>query len=87
MFVIAMYDIGGKRVGKALKICRKYLNWIQNSVFEGELSKANLEKLKVDMQKIMDFEEDSFVLYILRDTKYSTREIIGLKKGGAELII
>ncbi len=29
MYVILVYDIGEKRVGKMLKLCRKYLNWIQ----------------------------------------------------------
>ena len=87
MFVIAVYDMGEKRVAKALKICRKYLNWIQNSVFEGETTKAKLERLKSDMKTIMKEDEDSFVIYILRDEKYSNREIIGLKKGGFESII
>lgn len=82
-----MYDIKEKRVGKALKICRKYLNWVQNSVFEGELTKANLEKLKSEMKTLMNDEEDSFILYTLRDEKYTKREIIGLEKGGASLII
>ena len=31
MFVILVYDMNEKRVGRALKICRKYLNWVQNS--------------------------------------------------------
>ena len=31
MYVILVYDCGEKRVGKMLKLCRKYLNWIQNS--------------------------------------------------------
>lgn len=36
MFVILFYDFGEKRVGKALKICRKYLTWIQNSVLKAK---------------------------------------------------
>ena len=46
MYVILVYDIGEKRVGKMLKLCRKYLNWIQNSVFEGEITEVKLEELK-----------------------------------------
>ena len=87
MFVIAMYDIKEKRVVKGLKVCRKYLNWIQNSVFEGEISKANLEKLKYEMKEVMDDTEDSFIIYLLRDERYLSREIIGIKKGGQELIL
>ncbi len=87
MFIIAVYDIKEKRVGKALKICRKYLNWVQNSVFEGDISTANIEKLKMEMKKLMNSSEDSFIIYLLRDERYSKREIIGLEKGGASLII
>ncbi len=87
MFVIAMYDIQQKRVGKALKICRKYLNWVQNSVFEGELTKARLARLKSEMSEIMDGELDSFIVYILRDERYQTRDIIGLRKGGFDAIL
>lgn len=28
-----------------LKLCRRYLNWIQNSVFEGEISEVRLKEL------------------------------------------
>ena len=45
MYVILVYDCGEKRVGKMLKLCRKYLNWIQNSVFEGEIIEVKLKKL------------------------------------------
>ena len=31
MYVIVVYDVGEKRVGKMLKVCRQYLCWIQNS--------------------------------------------------------
>ncbi len=34
MYYIAVYDVGEKRVGKMLKIFRKYMHHIQNSVFE-----------------------------------------------------
>ncbi|WP_101494345.1 CRISPR-associated endonuclease Cas2 [Sulfobacillus thermosulfidooxidans] len=45
MFVILVYDAGVKRDPKILKTCRKYLNWIQNSVFEGELTEGKLKKI------------------------------------------
>ena len=45
MYVIIVYDVGEKRVGKMLKLCRQYLCWIQNSVLEGELSEAKLLSL------------------------------------------
>lgn len=87
MFVILVYDMNTKRVAKALKICRKYLYWVQNSVFEGEISESNLIKLKIELEKIMNEREDSVIIYSFRTTKYSNIEIMGVKKGGQELIL
>jgi CRISPR-associated protein Cas2 len=82
-----VYDFNEKRVAKALKICRKYLYWVQNSVFEGEISKANAVKLKYELQSILRVEEDSVIVYTFRSQKYSQREEYGLKKGGDDNII
>jgi len=87
MFIILVYDIGQKRVAKILKICRKYLHWVQNSVFEGEITKANLIKLKSELYKKIDTEVDSVIIYSFRTTKYSTIEILGIRKGGADNIL
>jgi len=53
MFIIVVYDICEDRVVRILKICRKYLNWVQNSVFEGEITKANFVKLKAELEKLL----------------------------------
>ena len=82
--MILVYDIGQKRVGKVLKTCRKYLYWVQNSVFEGEISVANLEKLKIELNRIINVEEDSVIIYRFRTTRYSSIEIMGIKKGGQD---
>ncbi len=87
MFIILVYDVGEKRVAKVLKICRKYLTWVQNSVLEGEISAANFKKLKLELKRVIDEDEDSVIFYILRTTKYSERQTMGIKKGGDELFI
>lgn len=87
MFVILVYDVGEKRVAKALKTARKYLYWVQNSVLEGEISEANLRKLKDELKKLSDESVDSFIFYSFRTTKYYDRDIIGIKKGGQELFL
>ncbi len=76
-----------KRVAKVLKICRKYLHWVQNSVFEGEISEAKLVKLKMELKKIINENEDSVIIYTFRSAWYTNRETMGVKKGGEELII
>jgi CRISPR-associated protein Cas2 len=87
MNVILVYDVNVKRVAKVLKTCRKYLYWVQNSVFEGEISPAKLEKLKMELSKIIEPEEDSIIIYTFRSSWYTNREIIGLKKGGDEVFL
>jgi CRISPR-associated protein Cas2 len=87
MFIILVYDVGEKRVAKVLKKCRKYLYWVQNSVFEGEITPAKLKMLKEELKRLIDKTEDSVVIYNLRTTKYASREVIGLDKGGEENIL
>ncbi len=80
MYVILVYDIGEKRVGKMLKLCRKYLNWIQNSVFEGELTEIQLKRLKFEASEIMKKEEDSLIIFKTRQEKWLEKEVIGEEK-------
>lgn len=87
MYLIMVYDIREKRVVKVLKTARKYLTWVQNSVLEGEITKAKFEKLKVELKKIIDEEEDSIVFYTFRTKMYSNREIMGIEKGKEEFIL
>jgi CRISPR-associated protein Cas2 len=77
MYVIAVYDINEKRVGKMLKLCRRYLNWIQNSVFEGEITEVKLQELIYESKKIMKKEEDSLILFTSRDQKWLDKTIVG----------
>lgn len=87
VFVIIVYDVNQKRVAKVLKTCRKYLHWVQNSVLEGDISDASLKQLKIELNQIINKDEDSVIFYHLRTTKYYSREVIGLKKGGDDVII
>ncbi|SHJ71167.1 CRISPR-associated protein, Cas2 family [Tangfeifania diversioriginum] len=80
MYVIAVYDVGQKRVGKMLKLCRRYLNWIQNSVFEGEISEVRLMELKHEALEIMDEEDDSLIIFQTRQEKWLEKEIVGKEK-------
>ncbi|SHF40633.1 CRISPR-associated protein, Cas2 family [Desulfofundulus australicus DSM 11792] len=86
MYIILVYDVNVARVGKVLKIARKYLNWVQNSVLEGELTEATFRALKFDLERIINPEEDSLLFYVLGNRKYAKRELIGVKKGGEEWI-
>ncbi|GAB6887498.1 CRISPR-associated endonuclease Cas2 [Desulfothermus okinawensis JCM 13304] len=81
MFVILYYDVNQKRCGKMLKLCRRYLEWVQNSVFEGEITKSRLEKLKTEIKDILVEEDgDSVIIYSFRSLLYSRREVVGNDK-------
>lgn len=63
-----------------LKLFRRYLNWIQNSVFEGEISEVKLMELKQKAKDIMDEETDSLIIFKTRQEKWLDKEIIGKEK-------
>jgi len=80
IFLILVYDFNEKRVAKALKKCRKYLTWVQNSVFEGEISQANYKKLVKELTGIIKKEEDSVIIYNFETMNYFRRETFGVEK-------
>ncbi len=80
MYVIAVYDVGEKRVGKMLKLCRRYLHWIQNSVFEGEITEVKLRELVYEARQVMHVAEDSFIIFSSREERWLEKQIIGMEK-------
>lgn len=86
MYVILVYDIGEKRVGKMLKLCRKYLNWIQNSVFEGEISEVKLKELTLKAKLIMK-EEDSLIIFSSRSEQFLDKQIIGKERSSTDIFL
>ena len=80
MYVILVYDCGEKRVGKMLKLCRKFLNWIQNSVFEGEISEVKIKELTLKAKDFMDEEEDSLIIFSGRTEKWLDKQVIGKER-------
>ena len=84
MYVILVYDMGEKRVAKMLKLCRKYLNWIQNSVFEGEISEVRLKELILNAEEMMDLETDSLIIFSSRTEKFVNKQIIGKERSSID---
>jgi len=77
MFVILTYDVNQKRVGKILKICRKYLVHVQKSVFEGAMTEKKLKQLKGELERMIDFDDDGICIYTSSSPQNFTKEIIG----------
>jgi CRISPR-associated protein Cas2 len=63
-----------------LKLCRRYLNWIQNSVFEGEMTDVQLKELLYEAKRIMNDDEDSLILFKNRDKKWLDKQIVGIER-------
>jgi CRISPR-associated protein Cas2 len=80
MYVILIYDVGEKRVGKILKLCRQYLCWIQNSVFEGELSEVKLHELRSRLKSMMNMEVDSVIIFSNKMGYQMNKDILGKEK-------
>ena len=100
MYIVLVYDVsqedhGTKRWSKIFKTCKRYLTHIQNSVFEGEISRAQLASLQQELksfyndQKVMilqqelkqyiDPELDSVILFKSRQEKWMDKEFWGRK--------
>lgn len=84
MYVILVYDMGEKRVVKMLKLCRRYLNWIQNSVFEGEISELKLKELIYEAKQIMDENHDSLIIFSSRNSRWLDKQIIGIERNSLD---
>ena len=86
MYVVIVYDIGVERVNKIHKYLKTVLFWIQNSVFEGELSKSELKKVKMDLDELIEKDIDSIIIFQFPE-KFLKKEILGLEKNSVDLII
>ena len=84
MYCILIYDVESKRTGKLLKLCRRYLNWIQNSVFEGIITEVKLKELILEAKKIMDEDYDSLIIFTSRDEKWMYKTIVGVEKNSLD---
>jgi CRISPR-associated protein Cas2 len=87
MYVVVVYDVAVERVNKLCQFLRKYLNWIQNSVFEGELTESQLERIKIEIKRIADLNKDSIIIYQFPNEKILKKIHIGIKKSETSPII
>lgn len=92
MYIILVYDIvldekGAKVWRDTFKTCKKYLSHVQNSVFEGELTKSQLFTLKKSLSKTIRKDRDSLIIFNSRDEKWLEKEILGIDNGATDNFI
>ena len=80
MYVVLVYDVGVDRVGKVCNYLRTFLPRVQNSVFEGEITPAKLARLKSGLGAILDTDYDSVLLWVMRDSKWTDRQTMGVER-------
>lgn len=86
-YMILVYDIGEKRVGKVFKICKRYLVPFQKSVFRGEITPSNLIKLRSDLQKVIDKEVDFVAMFKMTGDYAFDEEVIGVRLHNQEAML
>lgn len=62
------------------KLCKKYLVHIQKSVFEGEISEADLMILKKSIEKEIKKECDSVIIFKSRNKRWLDKDIMGIEQ-------
>lgn len=87
MYVIIVYDINVERVNKVKSFLRQHLFWIQNSVFEGELTESEFEIIYNGLIEIIDENVDSVIIYKLRMAELLNRKVLGVEKSPIEEIL
>lgn len=92
MYVVLVYDIsktenGQKRWSHVFKICKKYLSHIQNSVFEGEISKVQLTKMQQELKPYIDQDLDSVIIFKSRQEKWLDKELWGKQEDKTSFLL
>lgn len=81
MYALIVYDVEVDRVTKVHKFLKRHLHWVQNSVFEGELTEAQLETVRAGLGRLMDEDSDSVLIYTAREARWLAREVLGRERG------
>lgn len=87
MYVVIVYDINVERVNKVKSFLRQHLFWIQNSVFEGEVTESEFELIHKGLMEIIDVDVDSIIIYKLRMAELLNREVLGVEKSPIDEIL
>ena len=86
MLILVTYDVstmngaGRKRLRKVSKVCQKYGQRVQNSVFECVVDAAQFAALKIELANIINEEQDSLRFYQLGNNYKNKVEHIGVKE-------
>lgn len=78
MYVIVVYDTAVERNARILRTCRKYLHHVQRSVFEGNLSEAQIHRFRAEVQQVINVDYDHVLVYTLPPGADPRRQVWGV---------
>ena len=87
LYLIVVYDVAVERLNTVRIILRQYLNWVQNSAFEGELTTGTLEELMLRLRDVINEEEDSILFYSVSNPKWLGKRILGVEKSAPSTVL
>lgn len=87
MLTIVVYDVSVDKVNKVCKILRQYMNWVQNSVFEGDLTKNDVKEIEDKVKGLIDIERDSIIFYFIENENFIKKMYLGKKKANLSKIL
>lgn len=85
MYILITYDVdttekeGARRLRKVAKACVDYGQRVQNSVFECELTEAQLSIVMERIRTIIDKTKDSVRIYHLNKNENRRVEVLGME--------
>jgi len=87
MYLVVAYDVAVERLNKVRGVLKQYLNWVQNSAFEGELTAGILEELTLKLKDIIDEKSDSIFFYSVPNPKWLKKRVLGIEKSEPSTVI
>jgi len=92
-YAFVFYDIadqeseaGKNRGTKVFKICKKYFKHHQKSIFRGNITPANLIRLRDELKKVIDEKLDFISILKLQNKHVYEEEILGTDDKQSESI-
>ena len=86
MFLLIVYDTEQKNCARLHKLLKRYLNWNQNSVFEGSVTRAQYTEIRMLLEKERA-KNSHITLYCIESECIVEREELGDAKGNVSNII
>lgn len=76
VYLIVVYDMNESRTQLPRNLLRQYLTHVQNSVFEGEVTKGEADTIRSELQQLT-YVDESVIVYEVSSESYVERDVSG----------